>query len=62
MKKLGWLPSIEEPEKLQQQKETLLKEAKSDPNFERQSSKKSNDKSSVSLVGKKGFSQAIHHF
>ncbi len=59
--KLGWLPYIEEPEKIQQQKETLLKEAKSDQ-LRAAIVEKEQRQIKRFFGGKEGFSQAIHHF
>ena len=59
--KLGWLPYIEEPEKIQKQKETLLKEAKSDQ-LRAAIVEKEQRQIKYFFGGKDGFSKAIHQF
>ncbi|WP_241161968.1 MULTISPECIES: viral A-type inclusion protein [unclassified Enterococcus] len=59
--KLGWLPYVEEPEKIQQQKEALMQEAKADQ-LRAAIVEKEQRQINRYFGSKEAFSQAIHHF
>lgn len=59
--KLGWLPYIDAPEKIQMQKEALMKEEKANQ-LRIAIVEKEQRQINRYFGGKEGFSQAIHHF